>query len=181
VALTATIYTFEVQLADVDRGVYESLALRVARQPSETAEYLLTRVLAYCLEYREGIAFSRGLAEPDEPALAVRDLTGRVQVWIEIGAPDAARVHKASKAAPRVVIYTHKDAALLVRQLAGERIHRAAALEIYGVDRALLAALVARLERRMTFDLAVTDRHLYVTFGDATLAGVITPHTLGAE
>jgi len=181
VALTATIYTFEVQLADVDRGVYESLALRVARQPSETAEYLLTRVLAYCLEYAEGIAFSRGLAEPDEPALAVRDLTGAVQTWIEIGSPDAARLHKASKAAPRVVVYTHKDAAQLVRQLAGERIHRAAALEIYGIDRALLAELVARLERRMVLDLAVTDRNLYVTVGGATLAGLVTPYALGAD
>ena len=180
-ALTATIYTFEVQLADVDRGVYESLALRVARQPSETAEYLLTRVLAYCLEYAEGIAFSRGLAEPDEPALAVRDLTGALQVWIEIGAPDAARLHKASKVAPRVAIYTHKDPDQLIRQLAGERIHRATALEIYGVDRALLAELVARLERRMVFDLAVTDRHLYVTLGDTTLAGVIRPYTLAGD
>ena len=177
-ALTATIYSFEIGLADVDRGVYESLALRVARQPSETAEYLLTRVLAYCLEYAEGIAFSRGLADPDEPALAVRDLTGALQVWIEIGAPDAARLHKASKAAPRVAIYTHKDPDQLVRQLAGERIHRATALEIYGVDRALLAELVARLERRMLFDLAVTDRHLYVTLGDTTLEGVIRPYTL---
>ena len=180
-ALTATIYTFEVQLADVDRGVYESLALRLARQPSETAEYLLTRVLAYCLEYVEGIGFSRGLAEPDEPALAVRDLTGALRAWIEIGAPDAARLHKASKAAPRVAIYTHKDPAQLVRQLAGARIHRAAALEIYGVDRALLAELAARLERRMVFDLAVTDRHVYVTLGDATVAGVIRPFTLVAE
>ena len=118
-AQAATIYSFEIQLADVDRGVYQALALRVARQPSETAEYLLTRVLAYCLEYTEGIAFSRGLAEPDEPSLFVRDLTGGLQLWIEIGAPDAARVHRASKAAPRVAIYTHKDPEQLVRQLAG--------------------------------------------------------------
>jgi len=181
VALTATIYTFDVRIADVDRGVYESLALRVARQPSETEEYLLTRVLAYCLEYAEGIAFSRGLAEPDEPTIAVRDLTGALRAWIEIGAPDAARLHKASKMAPRVVLYTHKDPAQLVRQLAGARIHRAEALEIYGIDRALLAELVARLERRMVFDLAVTDRQVYVTLGDTTLAGVISPYTLVAD
>jgi uncharacterized protein YaeQ len=177
-ALTATLYAFDVELADVDRGVYETLALRVARQPSETEEYLLTRVLAYCLEYADGIAFSRGLAEPDEPALAVRDLTGAWRSWIEIGAPSAARLHKASKTAPRVVIYTHKDAGQLVRQLAGERIHRADALEIYAVDRALLAELVARLERRMVFALSVTDRHLYVTLGDSTLSGVVTPFAL---
>jgi uncharacterized protein YaeQ len=180
VAATTTIYSFEIELADVDRGVYESLALRVARQPSETAEYLLTRVLAYCLEYGEGIALSPGLAEPDEPSIAVRDLTGALRVWIDIGAPDAARLHKASKSAPRVVVYTHKDAAQLVRNLGGERIHRAAALEIYAVDRALLAELVARLDRRMVFALAVTDRHVYLTLGDTTLSGVITPFAVVA-
>jgi uncharacterized protein YaeQ len=179
VAQGATIYSFEIQLSNVDRGVYEALVLRVARQPSETAEYLLTRVLAYCLEYTEGIAFSRGLAEPDEPSLSVRDLTGKLQVWIEIGAPDAARVHRASKAAPRVAIYTHKDAEQLVRQLTGERIHRAEAIEIYAIDRALLAEIVARLDRRMVFDLTVSDGHAYVTLGAATLTGSIQPCKLG--
>jgi uncharacterized protein YaeQ len=104
-----------------------------------------------------------------------------LQVWIDIGAPDAARIHKASKTAPRVVIYTHKDPAQLVRQLAGERIHRAEAVEIYCVDRALLAALVASLERRMVLEIAVSDRHLYLTLGEATMTGVITRYTLGAD
>lgn len=180
-ALTATIYNFDIKLSDVDRNVYESFAIRAARQPSETAEYLLTRVLAYCLEYGEGIAFSRGLAEPDEPPLAIRDLTGALQTWIEIGAPDAARVHKASKASPRVVVYTHKDAALLVRQLSSERIHRADAVEIYAIDRPLLKELATRLERRMVIELAVTNRHLYLTLGGATLDGVLTPYVLTAH
>ncbi|MEJ7811966.1 MAG: YaeQ family protein [Gemmatimonadaceae bacterium] len=179
-AQTATIHTFDVQLADMDRGVYESLALRVARHPSETEEYLLTRVLAYCLEYTEGIAFSKGLAEPDEPAIVVRDLTGALRAWIEIGAPDAARLHRASKAAPRVALYTHKDPALIVRQLAGERIHRAEALEIHAMDRALLAELAGRLERRMAFDLSVTERHLYLAIGGETLEGVVERHAIPA-
>src|SRR5712691_4454087 len=97
-ALTATIYNVEIDLADADRGVYESLALRVARHPSESEEYLVTRVLAYALEFTEGIAFSGGgLSDPDEPAITIRDLTGRIKVWIEIGSPEAARLHKASK------------------------------------------------------------------------------------
>ena len=91
-ALTATIYNFDIELANVDRNVYATLALRVAQQPSETEEYLLTRVIAYCLEYAEGIAFSRGIAEPDEPPLAIRDLTGALELWVEFGAPDAARL-----------------------------------------------------------------------------------------
>src|SRR5688500_12908182 len=140
-ALTATIYNFDIQLSDVDRGVYEPISVRVARHPSETEEYLLTRVLAYCLEYAEGIAFSKGLAEPDEPAISIRDLTGALRAWIEVGTPDAARLHKASKAAPRVAVYMHKDPTNFVRQLAGERIHRADALEVLAIDRQLPRAL----------------------------------------
>ncbi len=180
-ALTATIYNFDVQLSDTDRGVYETLALRLACQPSETAEYLLTRAFAYCLEYEEGIAFSRGLAEPDEPTLAIRDLTGALRTWIDVGTPDATRVHKASKAAARVVIYTHKDPVVFVQKLAGERIHRAEAIQIRAVDRALITALAERLERRLAFDLAVTDGHLYVTLGEVTLAGAVTAYSLASS
>ena len=172
-ALSATIYNFSIQLSDVDRGVYEALTLKVARHPSETEEHLLTRVLAYCLEFAEGIGFSRGISNPDEPALSVRDLTGALKVWIDIGSPDAARLHKAGKAAPRVALYTHKDPAQIQRQLAGERIHRSEALELYAIDRDLIAGLVRLLERRMKIDLSVTDRHLFLSIGGATLSGAV--------
>ena len=170
-ALSATIYHFVIQLSNVDRGVYESLALKVARHPSEAEDYLVARVLAYCLELTEGLAFSRGLSEPDEPTLAVRDLTGELRAWIDVGAPDATRLHKAAKAAPRVAVYTHKSPETLLRQLAGARIHRAEAIELYAFDRELVAGLAARLERRMVFDLSVTDAHLFVSVGDVTLSG----------
>ena len=180
-ALTSTMYTFDIALSDVDRNVYEQLNLKAACHPSETEEYFVTRVLAYCLEYREGIAFSKGLDEPDEAALVVRDLRGALRAWIEVGAPDAARLHRASKGAPRVVVYTHKDPAQLLQKLAGERIHRKEALELYAVDRELVAALVARLERRMVFDLSITDRHLYVTIGSESLAGAVETIRLAAR
>lgn len=172
-ALGATIYNFDVELADSDRHVYESLALKVARHPSESEEYLVTRLLAYLLEYAEGIEFSRGVSNPDEPAIALRDLTGAIKVWIDIGAPDAARLHKASKAADRVVVYTHKSPTQLLKQLAGERIHRADALELYAIDRDLVAALVARLDRRVSFSLSVTDRELYVSIDADNLTGAV--------
>ena len=172
-ALGATIYHFTIRLSDVDRGVYEALELKVAKHPSESDEYLVTRVLAYCLEYAEGIAFSRGLSSPDEPPIAVRDLTGVLKAWIEVGSPDAARLHKAAKAAPRVAVYTHKDPAQLLRSLQGERIHRVEAIELYSLGRELVAALVARLERRTGLDLSVTDHHLYATIGGETLAGEV--------
>lgn len=172
-ALTATIYNLDVQLSDTDRGVYEALAFKVAQQPSESDEHMVARVLAYCLEYTEGIGFSKGIAEPEEPALFVRDLTGALRTWIDIGSPDAARLHKASKAASRVVVYTHKDPAQLLRALDGERIHRADALELYALDRSLIDDLVSRRERRTKFDLTVTEGHLYVSIDGETLEGTV--------
>lgn len=179
-ALTATIYNFDIDLADNDRGVYESLALRVARHPSESEEYLITRVLAYALEFGDGIAFSKGLSDPDEPAIAVRDLTGKVRSWIEVGTPDAERLHRASKAADRVVVYIHRDPGQFLNRLAGTRIHRADALELHVIDRSLVAALVARLDRRMSFSLAVTERELYVSIGTETLAGMVARHEVAS-
>jgi uncharacterized protein YaeQ len=178
VALTATIYQFDVDLADNDRGVYESIAARVARHPSESEEFLIARVLAYLLEYTEGIEFSKGISDPENPAIAVRDLTGRIRTWIDIGMPDAARLHKASKAADRVAVYTHRDVGNLLRNLSGERIHRAEALELHAFDRALVAALASRLERRMVFSLSVTDRELYVALERETLTGQVLRHAL---
>jgi uncharacterized protein YaeQ len=174
VALTATIYNLEIELADADRDVYESLELRAARHPSESAEYFVTRVLAYALEFAEGIGFSRGVSDPEEPAVLIRDLTGAITTWIEIGAPDAARLHKASKAARRVVVYTHKDPQQLLRGLAGEKIHRAESVELYAVDRALVRDLAERLERRMAFSMSVAEQTVFVSIDAATLSGAIT-------
>ena len=99
----------------------------------------------------------------------IRDLTGAMKAWIDIGTPDAARLHKASKAAPRVAVYTHKDPAQFLKQLAGERIHNAEALELYAIDRGLISALVGRLERRLAFSLSVTDHELYLSIGSDNL------------
>jgi uncharacterized protein YaeQ len=172
-AQQATIYNFDIELADSDRGVYESLALRVARHPSESEDHLVARVLAYVLEFVDGLAFSRGISDPDEPAMSVRDLTGAIQTWIDVGTPDAARLHKASKAAARVVVYTHKEPRQFLNRLAGEKIHRADALELYAIDRALVSALVARLDRRVAFSISVADRELYIAIGTETLTGAV--------
>jgi uncharacterized protein YaeQ len=175
VALTATIYNFDIDLADNDRGVYETLALRVARHPSESEDYLLTRVLAYAMEYVEGIEFSAGgLSSPDDPAIVVRDLTGALRSWIEVGAPNAERLHRASKAAGRVVVYVHRDPTQYLARLSSEHIHRADALELWAMDRPLLSALTERLDRRMSFSLSISERELFVSIGRETLTGGVT-------
>jgi uncharacterized protein YaeQ len=178
-AAGATIHHFAITLSDADRSVYTALELRVARHPSESAEFLLTRVLAYCLEYTAGLAFSKGLSDPDEPALWVRDLTGALQAWIEVGLPDAERLHRATKACARVVVYAHRDPVQWWTRLAGGKIHRMDRLTVHTMDRNLLAALAARLDRRMAFDLSVAESTLYLTLGEDTLTGVIETLTPG--
>ncbi|MFE3227289.1 YaeQ family protein [Nocardia sp. NPDC059228] len=178
-ALNATLYNVNVQLADVDRGVYEELELRVARHPSETGEYMLTRILAYCLEYEEGIAFSDGgVSSTDEPPVLIRDLTGRLTTWIDVGAPDADRIHRASKLADRVAIYTHRDPAKVLAQLAGKRIHQADQIPLYAFDRSFIDAATALLDRRNTLTLSVTDRHLYLDLNGTSLSTPIEEHSL---
>ena len=177
-ALTATMYTVDVALSDVDRGVYETLSIKAACHPSETEEYFATRILAYCLEYKEGIAFSKGISEPDVPAISVRDLTGALQSWIEIGSPDAARLHKASKASPRVAVYTHKEPRIFLRAYEGEKIHKAESLELYAMDRELLAEFVRRLDRRVKFAMTVTDHQLFLDFDGDSVSGAVERLTL---
>ena len=179
-ALTATIFNLAIELADMDRGVYESLDLRVARQPSETTEYMLSRVLAYCLEYGEGIAFTQGVAAGDEPAVWVRDLTGRVTAWIEVGLPDADRLHRGVKLAGRAAVYTHRDVDQLLSQLSGKKIHRAETIPIYALDRRFVDQLAATIERRTALTLSVTERHLYVEAGGTTLDSALVEHRLVA-
>src|ERR1700679_3844971 len=143
-ALNATVYSFAINLSDLDRNVYQALAFRVAQHPSETEAYLLTRVLAYCLEYTEGLSFSKGgLSDPDAPALAVHDLTGALLRWIEIGLPEPARLHRASKASPEVAVYSHKDVGALLARLGSEKIHRADDIQITTFDPDMLASLTA--------------------------------------
>ena len=174
-ALSATVFAFDIDLADSDRQVYEQLSLRLARHPSESDGFLVARLLAYCLEYREGIEFSRGLCDADDPPIAVRDLTGELRAWIDVGTPSAERLHRASKAADRVVVYVHKEHRQWLRQLEGAVIHRRHALVIQTLDPAFVAALAARLERRLSFALSVAEGEVFVAFADATIAGQVRP------
>ena len=167
VALTATMHHFEVALSDVDRGVYEALDLRVAQHPSETMRWLLVRTLAYCLSYEEGIAFSKGgLSSTDEPPIAVRDATGLLKRWIDVGAPSAERLHKASKGSA-VSVYTH-ELAQLRRQAAGQTIHKAAEIDVWPLDARFVDALGARVDRRARLEVTGTVGALYVTVGGAS-------------
>jgi uncharacterized protein YaeQ len=173
-ALSSTVFVVDIDLSDADRNVYETVSLRLARHPSESDEFLVARLLAYCLEHTEGIEFSRGLCDADEPPVAVRDLTGRLMAWIDVGTPAPERLHRAAKLAPRVVVYVHKDYRQWLADLAKANIHRAGALELHAFDPQLIRDLVSRLDRRVSFALTVADGELFVAFADGTVSGRMT-------
>jgi uncharacterized protein YaeQ len=135
-------------------------------------------VLAYCLEFEEGIAFSEGISSTDEPAVVVRDLTGRLTAWIEVGAPDADRLHYGSKLADRTAVYTHRDPAKVMAAWSGKRIHRAEALTLYSFDPGFVDAAVAALERRNAMVLSITERRLYLELNGATLSSSVHEHRM---
>ena len=159
--------------------MYETLALRVARHPSESEDFLVARVLAYCLEYTDGIAFSKGgLSDPDAPPIAIRDLTGSLRAWIDVGTPSADRLHRAAKLAPRVAVYVHKDGAQWLAGLSAAKIHRGEAIDLRSLDRSLVANLAGRLDRRMSFALSVSGGDLFVSLDRDTLTGSVRPLAL---
>ncbi len=102
-ALKATIYKADLQIADMDRHYYADHALTIARHPSETDERMMVKVLMYALYATDGIAFTKGLFDVDEPEVWVRDLTGEIKLWIDIGQPDETRLRKACNRADQVI------------------------------------------------------------------------------
>ena len=164
----------------MDRGVYEALNLRVARHPSESVEYMVVRILAYCLEYQEGIEFTEGVSSADEPALVVRDLTGRTTGWIEVGMPDANRLHRGSKLAGRVAVYTHRDPRQVMAQFAGEKIHRAAEIPIRTFDRGIIEELAAILDRRTSLSISVSQGELYISIAERNLTLPIVEYRISS-
>jgi len=176
-ALTATMHRWQINVSDVDRGVYEALDLRLAQHPSESLRFLITRALAYCLSYEEGIAFSKGgVSSTDEPPISVRDPTGLLLAWVDVGSPSAERLHKAAKAAARVALFTTSELEAL-RSDAGS-IHKAESIQVFRLDPALVGAIEARLDRNLALELTRSEGHLYVTLGGETLSGSIEQSSL---
>lgn len=175
----STLFRFRLQVSDIDRNVYEALDFRIAMHPSENPPFLLTRILAYALNYQEGLEFSaEGLADPESPCLLLRGQHGGYQLWIEVGNPNAKKAHKASKASSHLKIYTYKDPQNLLRELQSNTVHRAADIEIYSFASSLLDKLGATLERDNSWNLTHSEGSLVVIVGDTTIEGEVVRHRL---
>lgn len=152
-----------VELADVDRGVYETLDLRVAQHPSESEARVVVRCLARCLLHEEGLEFGRGLSNVEEPTLALPGPHGGYSLWVDIGAPSAERVHRASKLAERLVIVTDKDAATLRKEWGSRTIHAPDAIELVILPRGFVDQLAAVLGRNESWVVSLVEGSLSVT------------------
>lgn len=169
--MAISLYRFRIELSDVDRSVYGDLDFRIARHPSETEDYLLTRVVAFALNKTDSddVEITPGLCADDQPALGIRDGNGAYKLWIEIGNPSARRLHKASKASRSVKIYTYKDPGNLKREIAGGKIHRLKEIELFALTPSFLKELQAHLKRDNDWGLIRNDGELTISVGDDRL------------
>jgi uncharacterized protein YaeQ len=180
-ALKATIYKADLQIADMDRNHYADYSLTLARHPSETDERLLMRVLAFALNVpaddREGmLEFGKGLSDTDEPDLWHRDLTGRIRHWIEVGQPDEKRLLRAAGRADQVSVYAYAASTPIWWNGIAGKIARAANIRVWQVDSAQSQALAGLAQRTMQLQVSVQDGTCWVGDGEASIE--ITPRRL---
>ena len=167
-ALPSTVFRVNIQLADIDRGVYESIQATVAQHPSETEERLIARLLAMAIFYEPELIFTKGLSATDEPDLWVIGPDGRAQFWVEVGLPDAERVIKASRHAVRVALLACGRTLSNWEQQHFARLARISNLMVVTIDQGFLTALVAQLQRSINWSITISGGILYLTVATDT-------------
>ena len=149
-ALPSKLFRFKIELSDLDKNLYQSLDFRLAQHPSESLDYLLTRVFAYALSFQDGLEISAtGLADPDGPALSVANPRGGFSVWIEIGNPANRKIYK--------------DPQALLTEMAREEIFRKNEVQIFSIPAKFLKSLQNHLEKDNRWNLVFNDGNLMVS------------------
>jgi uncharacterized protein YaeQ len=166
-ALKSTIFRAELEVSDLDRGHFGTHALTIARHPSETDERMMVRLLAFALNADEALEFGRGLSAEDEPDLVRKDLTGAIQLWIEVGLPDEREVRKAAGRAAQVRVYTYggRSAALWWNQNR-EALEKIRNLQVVDIPDEACDALARLAERNMRLSATVQEGQVYFASGE---------------
>jgi uncharacterized protein YaeQ len=164
---STTLYRFHINLSDIDQGVYKTLDLRLAMHPSESHAYLITRLLAFVLNEQEFLEFAaQGLGDPDAAGISAATPNGEIRLWIEIGNPSARKLHKAAKAAKKVLVYTYKDPEPLLKEIRANKVYHAESIGIFSLSPKFLENLAARLERTNTWAIILHEKSLNVSMGE---------------
>lgn len=169
-ALNATIFKADLQIADMDRHYYNSHALTIARHPSETDERMMVRVLAFARHAHEALSFAKGLSDNDEPDIWQKDLTGAIDLWIEVGLPEEKRILKACGRAGQVVLYTYggHGASIWWNQISS-KLARLKNLTVINVAPATTQALANMAQRSMQLQCTVEDGDVWLGGDDGTV------------
>lgn len=180
-ALKATIYKAQLQLADMDRNVYGDHGVTIARHPSETDERMMVRLLAFALQApadndHGALDFAKDLWDTDEPALWQKDLTGQIVQWIDVGQPDDKRIMKASPRAERVAVYSYSSSTPIWWSGVDTKITRARNVQVWQIAADASQALAALAQRTMQLQVTVQDGTVWV--GDGARSVEITPQRL---
>jgi len=169
-ALRATIYKADMQVSDLDRQVFETVSVALARHPSETEERLMVRLLAYALHLGQGLAFGRGISSEDEAALWRHDLTGKLLLWVEVGLPDERVLRRACGKADAVVLYTYggRNALQWWGQNA-DALQRLSNLTVIDLAQEVTLELAALVRRNLQVQVTVQDGEVWISVGDRTV------------
>jgi uncharacterized protein YaeQ len=169
-ALKATIFKADVQIADMDRQYYADHALTLARHPSETDERMMMRLLAFVRHADPALAFGKGLSDVDEPDLWQKDLTGAIDLWIEVGQPDEKTILKACGRASQVIVYSYSSNSDIWWKQLGSRVERARNLTVLNLDSDTSLALSKLAQRTMQLQCTLQDGQIWLTANGETVA-----------
>ncbi|MCE3263630.1 MAG: hypothetical protein K0R43_2709 [Pseudoduganella sp.] len=168
-ALKSTIYKAELSIADMDRNYYGTHTLTLARHPSETDERLMIRLVAFAIHADEALVNAKGISDTEEPDLWQMDLTGAIQLWIEVGQPDERRLLKAAGRSEKVMVYCYSSAAhVWWKQLAG-KIDRAKNVSVVKIDSDASAQLEKMAQRSMQLQCTIQDGQIWLNDGETTV------------
>jgi uncharacterized protein YaeQ len=168
-ALKATIFKAELTVSDLDRGHFETHLLTLARHPSETDERMMVRLLAFALNADERLAFGRGLSSEGEADLCLTDLTGAIDLWIDVGLPEEKEIRKASGRASRVAVYTYGTGAEPWWKQNAAALERLANVAVIDIPVEMSRAMAARASRNMKLQCTIQDGHVWLADEEVSL------------
>ena len=160
-ALKPKIYKFRITLSDIDRNYYDTLNLTLAQHPSETLERMMVRVLAFCINAREQLAFTKGLCAVDEPDIWVRTLDDQITLWIDVGEPAVDRIKKAARLSPAVKVYSFNSKSDVWWDQGRAKFNELT-VSIFQFQWERIQALAALVQRTMDLSITITGDSAYV-------------------
>jgi uncharacterized protein YaeQ len=179
-AQPSIVHRFQIELSDSDRGIYQTLSFRMARHPSETESLFATRLVAYCLNVQDGLEIMPGISEPEQPAFRLMSPSGEFALWVEVGFPDAKRLHKAGKLGGEMRVYLHREPFHYLRDLGMERVHRREEIAFFSFQPHFLEKLGRQIGRDTNGTFVVTGGTLYVDLGSGNLESEVIEHRLSS-